>query len=218
MTTAELIQYVSIKLGEQTAFYTQDEIVKNGLNPAQRLLCLAHPRVLNQRAVFTIGAERPFVDLRLVQNSNGDIVGNRVRKINRVVLGDVSDDVELPSSTTGELRRLRSTTLTALITEKNWLKQRGEVRRYWQWGKVWLGVYKRPVVDTTVTLIYESMPTPLSIDNPDVSPDVQDVYHTVIAETAVGLLITKEGAPDGVRGVQKVMQALQIQQTTGVTA
>lgn len=218
MTLAELIQYTSNKLGEQTAFYTNEEIVQNGLNPAQRLLCLAHPRVLVQRAVCTIGTEQPFVDLRLVQDSNGVVIGNRIRKINRVVLGDVSDDVEEPSSTTGELRRLRSTTLTALITEKNWLRRRGEVTRYWQWGRVWFGVYKRPVVDTTVTIIFESMPVVLDINNLTASPSVQDVYHTTIAEVAAGLLVVKEGTPDGARGLQKIVEALQIQLTPGAPA
>lgn len=218
MNTAQLIQYTSLKLGEQNAFYPSEEIVVSGLNPAQRLLCLAHPRVLVQRLVFTVGTEQPFIDLRRIQDSSGNVVGNHIRTIQRVLLGDVTTDPATSSTTTGELSRLRSSTLAALVAQKNWLRQRGEIRRYWQWGKVWFGVYKRPVVDTTITLIYEAIPTVLSINDLTASPSVQDVYHTTIAEVAAGLLLVKEGAPQGQRGLQMVVQALQITQTPEAAA
>jgi len=216
MDTAQLAQLVSLKLGEQTAFYPTEEIIRGGLNPAQRLLCLVYPQLLSQRFVYTASTEVPFIDLRTLLDGSGNLVGNRIRKIRRVILGDISGDTPLNSTTTGEFTRLRPTSVFALASQRDWMAQRGEVRKYWMWGDVWLGIYKRPVVDTTITLVFDALPLQLSIDALSAMPSIDEVYHAVIAEIATGLLLIKEGNPQGNLGLQRVVQALNLQQQEAI--
>lgn len=211
MDTAQLIQVVSLKLGEQTAFYPPEEIVRGGLNPAQRLLCLVYPQILTQRFVTTVVTEVPFVDLRTLRDSQNNLVGNRMRRVKRVSLGDIGGDVPALSASTSEFLRLRPVSIQSLASQRDWMTQRGEVRKYWMWGDVWLGVYKRPVADTTVTIVFDAAPVVLSVNNLSASPSVDDVYHAVIAEIATGLLLVKEGNPQGNLGLQRIVQALNLQ-------
>lgn len=211
MNTAQLVQLVSLKLGEQTAFYPTEEIVRGGLNPAQRLLCLVYPQLLTQRFVYTVFTEVPFIDLRTLRDSSNNLVGNRMRRVKRVLLGDISGDAPLLSTTTDEFTRLRPVSIQSLASQRDWMTQRGEVRKYWMWGDVWLGIYKRPVVDTTITIIFDAIPVQLSVDDLTASPSIDEVYHAVIAEIATGLLLLKEGSPQGSLGLQRVVQALNLQ-------
>lgn len=208
MTLAYLVQLVSLKLGEQTAFYPTEEIIRGGINVAQRLLCLTYPKLLRQRVTHTVNADLPFVDLRTLLDSGGVRIGNRIRKVHRVMLGDVSGDAPTRNAATDELRELRLATLEKLTYRPAWMQEKGQINYYWMWGRYWLGLYKRPIDTTTFTVIYNAVPTPLVLDA-DV-PDVQAAYHRDIAEIATGLLLAKEGDPQGVSGLRKILTALDL--------
>lgn len=211
MTLGDIQNLVALKLGEQPLFYPPDEVTRSGINPAQRLLCLTYPLLLTQRVAVTVDPDLPFIDLRGVTDASGVIIGNRIRGIVRVVLGNVESDAPVRNAVTGELSELRETTIGALSKRSNdWMSHRGLIRHYWQWGTYWLGLYKRPITATTVTIIYGASPAQL-VSGSD-TPQTQDVYHPVIAEIATGLLLVKEGSPQGERGLKRISEALQLKQ------
>lgn len=212
MTLTDLVQLTLLKLGEQTAFYPQDEIVRSGLDPAQRLLCLVYPALLRFRTTITTPQDIPFIDLRTLTDSSGRTIGNRLRTIHRVLLGDVTADAPV-RNLTGELQELRHVSLRALgARDRAWLAKQGPVREYWRWGRIWLGLYRRPVDTTTLTIVFDAMPTPFSLVTPAQTPDIQDAYHPVIAEVAAGLLLAKEGVPQGAKGLETALRALGLEQ------
>lgn len=217
MTLSDLIQLVLLKLGSQTAYFPQEEVIRSGINPAQRLLCLTYPALLRQRATLTVVSSNPFVDLRTLQNAAGGTVGNQFRRIRRVMLGTVLADTPVRNAATDELLSLYPATTHALAhRSREWLRHTGQPRYYYIHGSVWLGLYKRPIADTTITVIYDSAPTPL-VNSADI-PQVQEVYHRVIADIAYGLLLVKEGDPQGAQGLRIVASALGLSSTQGVAA
>jgi hypothetical protein len=174
MTLSELQQLVALKLGEQTIFYTPEEITRSGINPAQRLIGLLRPNLVRQRVTVAVGVDLPIIDLRTLTDSAGVLIGNRIRRIDRVMLGDVSGDTPVRNAVTGELQELRSTTIKALSNYTNaWMAERGMVRNYWQWGHYWLGLYKRPITATTITVVFDVVPAQL--DNAEDIPQIQEV-------------------------------------------
>lgn len=216
MTLGDLQNLVALKLGEQSLFYPPEEITRSGLNPAQRLLCLTYPRILQQRATITVDPDLPIIDLRQVTGTDGVILGSRIRSVRRVVMGNVLTDAPVHNAVTDELFELRGTSVAALSKRANdWMSQRGLIRHYWKWGTYWIGLYKRPITATTITVIYDGVPAQLVFDGDE--PQVQDVYHRVIAEIATGLLLVKEGNPQGERGLQRIAAVLALQQQ-GVAA
>ena len=191
MTFSDIRQLVSIKLGEQTAFFTEDEVGR-ATNTAQRLLCLTYPPLLRSRATLTVITDNPFIDIRTLQDTSGVTIGNRLRLVRRVVLGSVMADAPVPNAATGSLVELRQTSVPALSRRaRDWMRHQGEPTHNYLHGRVWLGVYKRPIAATTITVIYDAAPMPL-INDADI-PQVVAAYHRVIAEIAFGLLIVKEG-------------------------
>jgi hypothetical protein len=207
MTLSDIRELVLLKLGDQSRFYGAAEIDRSGVNPAQRLLCLYYPALLRQRATLTVNADVPFIDARTLQDAGGNTIGNRLRTIRRVVLGNVMADAPVRNAATDELKELRPITVPALISRtRDWLKDKGRVDYYWTYGPYWLGLYKRPLGETTVTVVFDAAPAPLLQDS-DV-PQVQEAYHRVIADIAAGILMTKEGEPQGTLGVNKVQAAL----------
>lgn len=211
MTLSDIQNLVALKLGEQSPFYSLEEITRSGINPAQRLLCLVYPLLLNQRATVTVDVDLPFIDLRQVADASGVILGNRIRKINRVVMGNVRGDAPIHNAVTHELFELRETTVGALSKRANdWMSHRGLIRHYWKWGTYWIGLYKRPITATTITIIYDAVPVQLVNDGDD--PQTQNVYHRTIAEIATGLLLMKEGSPQGERGLKRIVDALALKQ------
>lgn len=210
MTLSDIQQLVSLKLGEQSLFYPADEITRSGINPAQRLLCLMYPMLLSQRATVTVDPDLPFIDVREVTDSAGVKLGNRIRRVTRVVMGAVTGNAPVHNPVTDALYELREMSVGSLSKYINdWMSQHGIIKRYWLWGSYWLGLYKRPITATTITIIYDAVPAQLLFDA-DI-PQTQDVYHRVIAEIATGLLLIKEGEPQGSRGLQRIMGALQLQ-------
>ena len=208
MTLGDIIQLVHLKLGEQHTFYPQSEIVVQGINPAQRLLCLAYPTLNYVRTTVDVTADQAFIDLRTLPDASGNIIGNRFRSIRRVVLGNVTDDVSVISASTGELREIHHSSVKRLAGRNNWLSLHGEVRKYWLWGQYWLGLHKRPIDTTTITVVYAAAPTPLVLEVPTAVPDIPAVYHAIIAEVATGLLLMKEGDPQATRGLARIHSAL----------
>ena len=211
MTLSDIQNLVALKLGEQSLFYPPEEVTRSGINPAQRLLCLVYPLLLSQRAIVTVNPDLPFIDVREVTDSAGVRLGNRIRRVNRVVMGNVTGDSPVHNAVTDELFELRETTVGALSKRANdWMSQRGLIKHYWKWGSYWIGLYKRPITATTITIIYDAIPAQLVIDSDE--PQTQDVYHRVIAEIATGLLLLKEGNPQGERGLKRIVDALQLKQ------
>jgi hypothetical protein len=200
MNLGDLIQRVSLKLGEQTTFYPEEEIVANGLNPAQRLLCLTYPFLLQKRVLLSIYPEQVFTDLRSITPT--------IRKLNRVVLGDVFAPLGSPVSATGELKRLHVTTINRLAGLNDWMRQTGTTTKYWMFGPYWFGLWKRPMTTLSVTLLYDAMPTQLTLSALTAIPDVDQVYHPLLADIATGLLLCKEGDPESGRGVTMIREAL----------
>ena len=210
MTLSDLVQLVWDKLGDQSLFYGREEIVRSGINPAQRLLCLVYPLLSMQRVTVTVIQEQAFIDLRTLMDSANVRVGHRVHRVSRVVLGNVTTDTPSRTVTGGELHELRLTTVGALSRRaNNWMTQRGLMTHYWLWGAYWLGLYKRVVTETVLTVIFHAMPAPM--ENDADTPDIDAVYHSVIAEVATGLLLVKEGQGEGERGVARVVKALNLQ-------
>lgn len=204
MTLGQIITLVEQKLGSQTTFYTDAEIVVNGINPAQRLMCLAYPPLNYIRTALTVTADQAFIDLRTLLDGSSAIIGNRFRSIRRVVLGTVTDDVATVTAATGELQKLEYATIKKLAGRNDWMSMHGLVRKYWLWGPYWLGLYQRPVASTTITIVYTAAPAPLVIGSLAALPDIPAVYHPVIAEIATGLLIMKEGNPQTARGMTRI--------------
>jgi hypothetical protein len=200
MNLGDLVQRVNIKLGEQSTFYPTEEIVANGLNPAQRLLCLAYPTLLQKRAVLSINPDQVFTDLRQITPT--------IRKINRVVLGDVTVPAGSFVATTGELTRLLPTTLERLAGFNDWMRKTGQTRKYWLHGAYWLGLWKRPMTTLTVSIMYDAIPEPLTLSSLAAEPDITQIYHPLIADIAAGLLVQKEGNPTGQRGLESIVMAL----------
>ena len=92
------------------------------------------------------------------------------------------------------------------------MRKRGDVTKYWLHGLLWLGLYKRPIGQVTITIMFEATPSVLVLSNAAQEPDIQETYHAVIAEIASGLLPMKEGMPYAERGLQRIATALNLQQ------
>jgi hypothetical protein len=199
MNLGDLIQRTSLKLGEQTTFYPEAEMVASGINPAQRLLCLAYPLLLQKRVLLAINPDQVFTDLRQVTPT--------IRKVNRVVLGDTTVPAGAAVPTTGQFVRLLPTTLARLAGRNNWMEQAGITVYYWMHGTFWLGLWKRPMTNLTVTVLYDAIPAPmLALTD---TPDITLTYHPLIADIAAGLLLCKEGMPESERGIGTITTALQ---------
>ena len=213
MTFSDIRQLVWLKLGSQVIYFPDAE-VDRAVNCAQRLLCLRYPTLLYNRATLTVNADNPFIDLRTLQNASGETIGNRLRRVRRIVLGSVMVDVPVHNTVTGELRELRYTNVQVLASvARNWLSRRGDPRYYYLHGAVWLGLYHRPIVATTITVVFDAAPQPL-VSDIDV-PQVDDVYHRVMAEIAFGLLLVKEGNP---HSLNILVSALGIQQKQDIVS
>ena len=213
MDFAAIKQLVSLKLGEQTTFF-KDAEVGRATNTAQRLLCLRFPALLHNRATLTVNTDNPFIDLRTLQDASGTTIGNRLRHVRRVVLGSVMADTPVRNVTTGTLFELRATNVQVLACRaRDWLQHQGDPRYYYLHGPVWLGLYPRPIVATTITVMFSAVPAPLVEDTDE--PQIYEVYHRVIAEIAFGLLLVKEGNQ---RSVNLLVSALGIQQQQGAVS
>lgn len=187
MTLTDLLNATSQKLDENTVFWTPEETILNGINPAMRLITYSKPALLTRRVATTITGEAATVDLRLV--------APRSWQLTRVVLGDAT--TEDPVASNLEYRKLDPTTLESIVWRRDWFNRRGQVTQYWRWGDHWLGFWKRPTVSTTVTLIFRAIPLAFTANdrfaNPSPEPELPNVWHPLIPDIATALLIIKEG-------------------------
>ena len=184
MTGSDLLQSIWLKLGGNATFYPETEVIVNGINPAMRLIAMLKPESLTQRVALTLVAETSLIDLREH--------APRAWMLRRVMLGTVTGDT--PTKTDyGELRALVRTSVAKLSWERNWFSKRGTPTDYYQHGREWMGVYKRPTADRTLTLIYRAIPTAFTTGTMDASPVFADVWHPLIADVATALLLIKEG-------------------------
>jgi len=185
MNTAELITRVQTKLGANTRLYPDEEVVESGLNPALRLLCVFRPDALITRVTVALVAEQLTVDLRQVMP--------RAWHIRRVMLGTITGDDITRVAATGEFRDLRPVSLHQLFYRRRWLAEVGTPQYYFLWGAFLLGVYRRPVTATTLTIEARAVPLPLTVATPTAVPEIQEVYHPLLSDVAEALLLMKEG-------------------------
>jgi len=185
MNTTELITRVQTKLGANTRLYPDEEVVQSGINPAMRLLCLFRPDALITRTTVALSAGQLTVDLRQVMP--------RAWRVERVLLGTMIGDDPTRVAATGEFRDLRPVSVHQLFYRRRWLAEVGNPQYYFLWGAFLLGVYRRPTTASTITIEARSVPLPLSTAMPAAVPEVQEVYHPLISDIAVALLLMKEG-------------------------
>lgn len=208
MTLTDLINRVWLKLDENTLFYPAAEVVLSGINPAMRLI--AYVRPLTQRTLMTFAPETLVRDLRL------DLP--RCWQIQRVVLGDATGDTAGGSAQT--YRHLEPTTMLRLQWRRDWLQLRGTPTHYWVWGDHWFGVYKRPRVTTSLTVVHAALPAPFAVTdltlNPSPTPQLAVSQHPLIADVATGLLLFKESAAQIERAQVLLGQVLSREQLAGV--
>lgn len=184
MTGSDIHQRIWDRLGGNTTFYVEEEIIVNGINPAMRLLCLLKPELLTQRVTVNLLAEQTFIDIREQAPRNWSL--------RRVVLGTITGDT--PTKTAyGEFVELPYLSLDHLNARDDWFKQRGPIQGYWLHGRFHMGVYKRPEADRTLTLIFRAVPTAFTTNTMDQSPAFADVWHPLIADVGAALLLMKEG-------------------------
>jgi len=191
MTVNELIQRIREKLGT-VQFYTEAEVIANGINPAQRLLCLLRPDALSQRTTVTLSTNEVFVDLRQASIATW--------QIRRVVLATTTG--ENASRSNGDFRDILPVSLNWLMGRRDWFTQKGAVTRYARQGRFWLVFYKRPVQSETITLIYRSVPTAFDMTDLASEPDIQSSYQPLLADIATALLLMKEGAAETEKSVR----------------
>lgn len=197
MTGFDLVQRIWARLGANPTFYPQNEVMRSGINPAMRLLCLLKPEALVQRVTTTVLAEQLFIDLREVSS--------RCARLDRVVLGDVTTDA--PTRTPyGELHDLLPTSLDKIAWQREWFKQRGTPHYYYLHGRHWLAVYKRPQADRTLTLVYRAIPTAFTANTMSNTPELAEAWHPVIADVGTALLLLKEGSTQ----VEKALGTLRV--------
>ena len=182
-TVNELIDQVWIVLDQNSTFYPPAEVIRSGINPAQRLLCLLRPDLLTHRLPITLVAGQMVIDLRQE--------APRLWAIRRVTLGNVS--VDPPVKSNRQLHDLTPIGLNTLQRKRAWWLHEGPMENYWRHGREWLGVYRRSVLAETITLVYRAMPTAFRDDQLDGEPDIAEIWHTTIARVAAALLLMKEG-------------------------
>ena len=74
MNASELITRTYEALGNNFVFYTQAEVLRNGISPAQRLLVLLKPELLTRRVTIPLISGGLFYDLRTDQvRANGTV-------------------------------------------------------------------------------------------------------------------------------------------------
>ena len=193
--TSVKINSVSQKLDENTPYYPSSSIVLDGINPAMRLIAMRKVH-LTRRTTQVISAESVTVDLRQA--------APRLWRLKRVVLGTITGDD--PSISGTEYRRINPASLESIAWQRDWFLHRGAVTQYWHYGQHWIGMYKRPIAATTITLIFDAMPLAFTIEDitgpSQSSPELPEVYHPMIADIAYALLIVKEGAVESTRAEQ----------------
>src|SRR3990167_1320978 len=199
MTGSDLLQSIWLKLGENTTCYPEAEVIVNGINPAMRLLCLMKPDLLNQRVALTLVAETSLIDLR--EHAPRSWI------LRRVMLGTITGDAATKTDY-GEFKPLLRTSVKKIAWQRDWFSKRGTPSSYYQHGRDWVGIYKRPTADRALTLIFRAIPTAFTTNTMSDSPAFAEVWHPLIADIATGLLLIKEGETQTAKARQMLSTAL----------
>ena len=199
MQTTALLARIYEHLGEgATTFWTPEEVVVNGLNPAQRLLALLQPTLCTTRTLVTLPPDTLVLDIRPLTP--------RSWRTQRVVLGDVrTEDPLLSAGRVGDLRR---TTLSALRGQPEWMQARQALPSHWYaHGLHLLGIWPRVAQALVLTLVDSALPTPLSHTQPTQEPEIVPAFHPILADVGAELMRLKEGQTEVTLAVTR-MQAL----------
>ena len=201
MTTDELVTRTYGHLGiGQSVYWPQDEVVSNGLNPAQRLLCLLKPDLVTVRTVITQEVDDTLIDLR--------VKVPRSFRLQRITLGDVSLTASGPVATQGRMGDLRRISLASLRQQRDWMTRFAPVSTHWYThGLTLIGLWPRNSRQVTLTLTHAALPAPLTWSVPTQEPDLPTQWHPVIADLAAPTLMLKEGQTE-VEIALKAMEAI----------
>lgn len=210
MTLSDLINRVWQRMDENDAYFPQDVIIVNGINPAMRLITYARPHLLVRRVVFTTNANFSILNLRAI--------APRYWRMLRVVAGDATGDLATPSGT--DAFPLTPATLKQVRWRRDWYVQTGTPRHYWLWGEHYLGLWPRPNRQLTFTLIFSAIPLAFTSNdvfvNPSPEPELPSIWHPLIGDTAAALLLIREGIGE-VEKAQAILQnLLTSEQTVGL--
>ena len=202
MQTADLVTRTYQHLGiGQAVFWPQDEVVTNGLNPAQRMLCLLKPDLVTLRTLVTQGIDEPLIDLRLK--------APKAWRMQRIVLGDVTLTPPKPLPTQGRLGDLRKISLASLRGQRDWMTRFAPTPSHWYThGLHLIGLWPRNQRSVTLTLVYAAVPTALSWSVPTQEPDLPTQWHPVIADLAANVLVLKEGKGESAQAIAQMAAVL----------
>jgi len=189
LTVNELVQMVWNRLDNNMTYYSKEEVILNGINPAQRLLVLFKPELLQQRVSVSVSKDQAFIDLREV--------APRAWRINRLVLGTIPGVSASGGGGTevtyDDKQALKRMSLSQLAWRRTWFRERGKIRGYYSVGRFRIGLYKRPAEARTLSLVYSAMPTAFTINDLASTPDIAETHHAQLADMAAALLLMKEG-------------------------
>jgi hypothetical protein len=205
MNTQELVQRTYEHLGiGQAVFWPESEVVTNGLNPAQRLLCLLKPDLYTLRTLIQRGVDDPVIDLRSAAPS--------AWRPQRVVLGDVTLVPPKPIPTQGRLGDLRKISLASLRGQRDWMTRLAPAPTHWYThGFSLIGLWPRNSQPLTLTLVYAALPPALSWSQPTQQADLPVQWHPVIADLAAPLMQIKEGRGECQQAIQQMEALLKIE-------
>jgi hypothetical protein len=193
-----LLDRVQQRLGRYIGYYDPEEIVLNGLSPAQNLLVLLDPSLLTKRVAVSVAAQGAFIDLRSA--------APRVLSVQRVVLGTLTADD--PQTSLGQIKDLKYTDRTSLTWQRDWFRHTGVPSYWYMQGRYLLGLYKRALDSLTLTLIYRAMPTPFNADEQDAVSELPIITHPVISDIAALVLQVKEGQIEAQRAIAQLGEIL----------
>jgi len=205
MNTQELVDRTYQKLGiGQRVFWTESETVDNGLNPAQRLLCLLRPDLYTRRTLIQRGVDEPLIDLRSAAPS--------AWRPQRIALGDVTLTPPVPVPTQGRLGDLRKISLASLRGQRDWMTRLAPTPTHWYThGLSLIGTWPRHTQPVTLTLVYAAVPTALSWSVLTQEPDLPTQWHPVLSDLAANLLMLKEGKGECQQAVQQMETILKVE-------
>ena len=169
----------------------------NGLNPAQRMLCLLKPELNTPCTLITQGIDEPIIDLR--------VKAPRCFRMQRIVLGDVTLIPPKPIPTQGRLGDLRKISLASLRGQRDWMTRFAPTPTHWYThGLSLIGLWPRNTRVVTLTLVYAAVPTALSWSVPTQEPDLPVQWHPVIADLAANVLMLKEGVAEAKQAIAQM--------------
>jgi hypothetical protein len=180
-----------------SVYWPFPEVVDNGLNPAQRLLCLLKPDLVTLRTLVTQNVDEPLIDLR--------VKAPKAWRLQRVVLGDVTLTPPAPVPTQGRLGDLRKVSLASLRGQRDWMTRFAPTPTHWYThGLSLIGTWPRNTRSVTLTLVYAAVPTALSWSVLTQEPDLPTQWHPVISDLAANFLMLKEGRGECQQAIQQM--------------